>query len=242
MDLTPRQGVDRFGPCRRRASAASRSRGSCAVPRERFGDREALVDGRRCRASRLPASSPTRCVGRRAPPSPPASSPATGRRSGRPTSTEWIVAALGVLGAGGVLVPLNTRFKGDEAAYVLRKSGARMLFTVTGFLDTDYVAMLRGSGEADLPRSSASSCSDGDAPDGTTPWADYLAAGDAVPRGRRRRADRRGRRSTTSPTSSSRRARPGARRVRCHPRPVAAGVRRRGPRSSGCARATATSS
>src|SRR6266567_4735359 len=58
-----------------------------------------------------------------------------------PNIHEWILAALGVLGAGGVLVPLNTRFKGAEAAYVLRKSGARMLFTVTGFLDTDYVTM-----------------------------------------------------------------------------------------------------
>ena len=44
--------------------------------------------------------------------------------------------------AGGVLVPLNTRFKGTEAAHVLRTSGARFLFTVTDFLDTDYVALL----------------------------------------------------------------------------------------------------
>ena len=60
-----------------------------------------------------------------------------------PNLHEWMVAALGVLGAGGVLVPINTRFKGAEAAYVLGKSGARVLFTVTGFLDTDYVALLR---------------------------------------------------------------------------------------------------
>jgi HIP---CoA ligase len=56
-----------------------------------------------------------------------------------PNIHEWIEAALGVLGAGGVLVPLNTRFKGAEAAYVLGKSRARMLFTVNGFLDTNYV-------------------------------------------------------------------------------------------------------
>ena len=36
-------------------------------------------------------------------------------------------------------MPLNTRFKGTEAAHVLRTSGARFLFTVTDFLDTDYV-------------------------------------------------------------------------------------------------------
>ncbi|MBC7861047.1 MAG: AMP-binding protein, partial [Burkholderiaceae bacterium] len=29
-----------------------------------------------------------------------------------PNYWEWIVAALGLQGAGGVLVPLNTRFKG----------------------------------------------------------------------------------------------------------------------------------
>jgi HIP---CoA ligase len=40
-------------------------------------------------------------------------------------SARWIVAALGVQGAGGVLIPINTRFKGDELAYVLTKGAAR---------------------------------------------------------------------------------------------------------------------
>jgi long-subunit acyl-CoA synthetase (AMP-forming) len=62
-----------------------------------------------------------------------------------PNSARWIVAALGILGAGGVLVPLNTRFKGPEAAYILRKSGAHMLLTVTDFLDNDYPGMLRAA-------------------------------------------------------------------------------------------------
>ena len=60
-----------------------------------------------------------------------------------PNISEWIVAALGLHSAGGVLVPLNTRFKGHEAGDVLERSGARLLFTVTDFLDTDYVALLR---------------------------------------------------------------------------------------------------
>jgi acyl-CoA synthetase (AMP-forming)/AMP-acid ligase II len=38
---------------------------------------------------------------------------------------------------------VNTRFKGDEAAYVLDRVDAAALFTVRGFLDTDYVALLR---------------------------------------------------------------------------------------------------
>src|SRR4051812_36451846 len=33
-----------------------------------------------------------------------------------PNSAEWVVAALAVTSAGGVLVPVNTRFKGTEAA------------------------------------------------------------------------------------------------------------------------------
>src|ERR1700722_4531316 len=59
---------------------------------------------------------------------------------------EWTVAALGVFAAGGVLVPVNTRFKGAEAALVLSRSGARVLVTVTDFLGTDYVAMLEDTG------------------------------------------------------------------------------------------------
>jgi HIP---CoA ligase len=63
-----------------------------------------------------------------------------------PNTWEWIVAALGAVSAGGVLVPINTRFKGREAAYVLTKSGARVLFTVRGFLDLDFPALLREVG------------------------------------------------------------------------------------------------
>jgi len=74
---------------------------------------------------------------------------ATGIRPGdrvaiwAPNSWEWIVAALGALGAGAWLVPVNTRFKGEEAAYVLDRVDATALFTVTGFLDTDYPELLR---------------------------------------------------------------------------------------------------
>jgi acyl-CoA synthetase (AMP-forming)/AMP-acid ligase II len=59
-----------------------------------------------------------------------------------PNIAEWVLTALGAHRAGAVVVTLNTRFKGKEAAYVLDRSGARMLFTVTDFLDTDYVELL----------------------------------------------------------------------------------------------------
>src|SRR5437868_5002723 len=65
-------------------------------------------------------------------------------------SAEWIIALLGLSQAGAVLVPVNTRWKGPEAADVLRRSRARLLVTVTGFLDTDYVAMLDGQDLPDL--------------------------------------------------------------------------------------------
>jgi len=42
-----------------------------------------------------------------------------------------------------VLVPLNTRFKGAEASYILDRADVKLLFTVTDFLATDYVELLR---------------------------------------------------------------------------------------------------
>ena len=63
-------------------------------------------------------------------------------------SAEWVIALLGLTSAGATLVPINTRWKGAEAADVLRRSRARLLVTVTGFLGNDYVAMLEGE---DLP-------------------------------------------------------------------------------------------
>ena len=63
-------------------------------------------------------------------------------------SLEWVVAALGTLQAGGVVVPVNTRFKGAEAADVLSRSGARVLVTMTDFLGVDHVALLEDAGFA----------------------------------------------------------------------------------------------
>jgi acyl-CoA synthetase (AMP-forming)/AMP-acid ligase II len=71
-----------------------------------------------------------------------------------------------------VLVPINTRWKGAEAADVLRRSRARLLVTVTGFLDTDYVAMLDGF---DLPDLATIVMARGEAPPSTEPWEGFLA-------------------------------------------------------------------
>ncbi len=65
-----------------------------------------------------------------------------------PNSWRWAVAALGALAAGGVLVPINTRYKGAEAAYVLEKSRARALVVAQGFLGADYLGWLADAGVA----------------------------------------------------------------------------------------------
>jgi len=68
-----------------------------------------------------------------------------------PNCWEWIVALFGLHSAGAVLVPLNTRYKGLEAADILRRSRSRLLFTVEGFLGNDYVSMLRDPAAGELP-------------------------------------------------------------------------------------------
>ena len=93
-----------------------------------------------------------------------------------PNIAEWVIAALGILSCGGILVPLNTRFKGSEAAFILGKSGARMLFTVSDFLGTDYVASLASERDG-LPALQEIVVLRGSAPSGTTAWTDALAAG-----------------------------------------------------------------
>lgn len=57
-----------------------------------------------------------------------------------PNSVEWIIAAFGLVTAGGVLVPVNTRFKSEEAADVIRRSGAKAVLVQKGFLGQDYPA------------------------------------------------------------------------------------------------------
>jgi acyl-CoA synthetase (AMP-forming)/AMP-acid ligase II len=94
-----------------------------------------------------------------------------------PNGAGWIFAALGLQMAGGVLVPLNTRFKGSEAAYILRKSRARILVGVGEFLGARYVEMLHGHELPDLERTVLLSGADS----GATAWEEFVAAGDAVP-------------------------------------------------------------
>ncbi|MFG2960242.1 FadD3 family acyl-CoA ligase [Streptomyces sp. NPDC048291] len=55
-----------------------------------------------------------------------------------PNSAEWIVAAFGLLTAGGVLVPVNTRFKAAEAHDIVVRSGAKAVLVQQGFLGLEF--------------------------------------------------------------------------------------------------------
>lgn len=94
-----------------------------------------------------------------------------------PNIYQWIIAAIGAQSVGGVLVPLNTRMKGAEAAYILNASGAKLLFTVGDFLGVCYPELLVGE---QLPALEQVVMLEDEAGHGM-PWAEFLAAGDAVP-------------------------------------------------------------
>ncbi|TFH30619.1 MAG: fatty acid--CoA ligase, partial [Myxococcales bacterium] len=96
-----------------------------------------------------------------------------------PNIWEWIVCALAIHSVGAVMVPVNTRYKGIEAGYLLEKSRAKVLFTVTGFLDVDYVALLRDS-KTELPDLAHIIVLRGDAPEGTLSYSEFLACASEV--------------------------------------------------------------
>ncbi|MFH8562868.1 FadD3 family acyl-CoA ligase [Streptomyces sp. NPDC017988] len=152
---------------------------------ERYGEREAVVEGR----TRVSYGELGRRVERAA-----AACVANGVEPGdrvavwAPNTLDWIVSALGAVSAGAVLVPLNTRFKGAEAAYVLARSRAKLLFVTGTFLGTSYVASLRraasdGTGSGPLPGlphlEQVIVLSD-DAPQDFRTWKEFLASGDGV--------------------------------------------------------------
>lgn len=59
-----------------------------------------------------------------------------------PNTIDWVVVALGIHCAGAVLVPINTRMKGVEAADIIERSETRVLFAIDEFLGNNYPAML----------------------------------------------------------------------------------------------------
>nr|WP_090277946.1 FadD3 family acyl-CoA ligase [Mycolicibacterium komanii]CRL73234.1 acyl-CoA synthetase [Mycolicibacterium komanii] len=102
---------------------------------DRFGDAEAIVDGP-LRLSFTEVVQRIRCAA--------GAFTDLGIAKGdrlaiwAPNSADWIVAAFGLLAAGGVLVPVNTRFKPEEAADIIVRSGAKAVLVQKDFLGLDY--------------------------------------------------------------------------------------------------------
>lgn len=95
-----------------------------------------------------------------------------------PNVAEWILAACGIHAAGAVLVPINTRMKGVEAAEILERSGARVLFCIGDFLGQYYPALLSN----DLrPKTLAQIVVLGGARAGDLGWDAFLKHADTVP-------------------------------------------------------------
>ncbi|GAA5052000.1 FadD3 family acyl-CoA ligase [Nocardia callitridis] len=104
---------------------------------DRFGDAEAVVDGPLRLSFRELAERVRRAAGAFA---------AAGIDKGdrvalwAPNSAEWIIAAFGLLTAGGVLVPINTRFTDAEAGEIIVRGKAKAVLVAQGFLDREYHA------------------------------------------------------------------------------------------------------
>ena len=104
---------------------------------DRFGDAEAIADGA-LRLTFAQLADRVRCAA--------GSFADAGIKKGdraaiwAPNSAEWIIAAFGLLAAGGVLVPVNTRFKPAEAGDIIRRSGAKLVLIEKDFLGLDFTA------------------------------------------------------------------------------------------------------
>ncbi len=79
-----------------------------------------------------------------------------------PNGCEWVLIALGALGAGAALVPVSTRFTGSEALDMIARSGARALFVAGDFLGVDRLGTLLATASAASAASAASGASGDD--------------------------------------------------------------------------------
>ena len=102
---------------------------------DRFGDSEAVVDGP-LRLSFTEVAHRVRCAA--------GAFAELGVEKGdrvaiwAPNSAHWMIAAFGVLTAGGIVVPVSTRYKQAEAADIITRSGAKAVLIEKGFLGQDF--------------------------------------------------------------------------------------------------------
>lgn len=98
-----------------------------------------------------------------------------------PNLSEWIVAACGVHATGAVLVPLNTRMKGAEAADILERSRAKVLISVGDFLNNYYPDLLQGQRPSTLQHVVV--LGDKVLPSADMSWAQFMDRANAVEAG-----------------------------------------------------------
>ena len=96
-----------------------------------------------------------------------------------PNSARWLLAALGASAAGGAIVPMNSRFKGLEAADIVARTEPRILFTTRHFLNQDYPQLLRAAFDGKFRTRVV--VLDGDAEGDDLTWEDFLALGETIP-------------------------------------------------------------
>ena len=89
-----------------------------------------------------------------------------------PNTWHWVVACLAIHHAGGVLVPLNTRYTTSEATDILARTAAPLLFASGDFLGSDKAASIERSA---LPELRDIVRIPVDAEDGT--WEEFVATG-----------------------------------------------------------------
>ena len=113
-----------------------------------------------------------------------------------PNTWHWVVACLAIHHAGAAMVPLNTRYTAEEAADILARTAAPVLFAMGRFLgadrvsglDRDALPALRHIVRIPIVRRRA---------DGT--WDEFMAGGTRHRRGRRPRRRRHARRRQRHP-------------------------------------------
>ena len=100
---------------------------------------------------------------------------------------EWIAIAFAVMKIGAVLVPLNTRLRTDDVAYILDQSGSTTLILAERGGPVDYLAMVRELQAPGVPRAASRLPGlervllvDEARRPGTTSWGDLLAGAERV--------------------------------------------------------------
>lgn len=97
-----------------------------------------------------------------------------------PNSVDWVVAALAVSYAGGVLVPVNSRYTGPEVADLVDRTGAMLVVVDDGFLGRTQAADLRAASPLTGVRTLLDLHAIGALDPGSVTVADVEARADAV--------------------------------------------------------------